>query len=48
MEEVLAAHLTSEYDAKVPKAKETPYYFISQVYSELKAYKQLCGLFSNR
>jgi glyoxylase-like metal-dependent hydrolase (beta-lactamase superfamily II) len=36
-EEVLAAHPTAEYDARVPNSKETTERFVDQVYAELKA-----------
>jgi glyoxylase-like metal-dependent hydrolase (beta-lactamase superfamily II) len=39
VDEVLAAHLTSEYDVRVPIAKETADRFVGQVYSELKPAK---------
>lgn len=35
-EEVLAAHPTADYDAKVPNSKETTERFVTQVYQELK------------
>jgi cyclase len=38
-DEVLAAHPTSDYDAKVPMAMETVNRFVGQVYAELKAAK---------
>ncbi len=36
-DEVLAAHPTSDYDAKIPMAMETANRFVGQVYAELKA-----------
>jgi cyclase len=36
-EEVLAAHPTADYDARVPNSKETTERFVTQVYAELKA-----------
>ncbi len=36
-DEVLAAHPTADYDAKVPNSKETTERFVTQVYAELKA-----------
>jgi cyclase len=36
-DEVLAAHVTSDYDAKIPMAMETMNRFVGQVYAELKA-----------
>ncbi len=38
-EEVLAAHPTSEYDARVPNSKETTDRFVTQLYAELKSAK---------
>jgi len=38
-EEVLAAHPTSEYDARVPNSKETTERFVTQLYAELKPAK---------
>jgi glyoxylase-like metal-dependent hydrolase (beta-lactamase superfamily II) len=38
-EEVLAAHPTADYDARVPNSKETTERFVTQVYAELKAAK---------
>lgn len=38
-EEVVAAHPTADYDAKVPNSKETSERFITQVYAELKTAK---------
>lgn len=38
-EEVLAAHPTAEYDAKVPNSKETTERFVTQLYAELKPAK---------
>jgi cyclase len=38
-EEVLAAHPTADYDARVPNSKETIERFVTQVYAELKAAK---------
>jgi glyoxylase-like metal-dependent hydrolase (beta-lactamase superfamily II) len=38
-EEVMAAHPTSEYDARVPNSKETSERFVTQVYAELKSAK---------
>jgi cyclase len=38
-DEVLAAHPTADYDAKVPNSKETTERFVTQVYAELKAAK---------
>jgi cyclase len=38
-DEVLAAHPTADYDAKVPNSKETTDRFVTQVYQELKAAK---------
>ncbi len=35
-EEVLAANVTADYDAKVPNSKETTQRFVTQVYAELK------------
>ncbi len=35
-EEVLAAHPTSDYDARVPNSKETTERFVTQLYAELK------------
>lgn len=35
-EEVLAAHPTADYDAKVPNSKETTERFVTQLYQELK------------
>jgi glyoxylase-like metal-dependent hydrolase (beta-lactamase superfamily II) len=37
--EVVAAHPTGDYDAKVPQAKETADRFVNQLYMELKAGK---------
>jgi cyclase len=37
--EVVAAHLTSDYDAKVPQAALTSDRFVSQIYAELKTAK---------
>jgi cyclase len=39
LEEVLAAHPTSEYDARVPNAAETTERFVTQLYAELKPVK---------
>ena len=36
-DEVLAAHPTADYDARVPNSKETTERFVTQVYAELKA-----------
>ncbi len=38
-EEVLAAHPTAEYDARVPNSKETTERFVTQLYAELKPAK---------
>jgi glyoxylase-like metal-dependent hydrolase (beta-lactamase superfamily II) len=38
-EEALAAHPTSEYDSKIPQAKETSDRFVGQLYAELKPAK---------
>jgi cyclase len=38
-EDTLAAHPTSDYDAKVPQAKETSDRFVGQLYAELKPTK---------
>jgi cyclase len=38
-EEVLAAHPTSDYDARVPQAAQTSDRFVGQLYAELKAAK---------
>jgi cyclase len=38
-EEVLAAHPTADYDARVPNSKETTERFVTQVYAELKSAK---------
>ena len=38
-EEVLAAHPTADYDARVPNSKETTDRFVTQLYAELKAAK---------
>jgi glyoxylase-like metal-dependent hydrolase (beta-lactamase superfamily II) len=38
-EEVLAAHPTADYDAKIPNSKETTERFVTQVYAELKSAK---------
>jgi cyclase len=38
-DEVLAAHPTADYDARVPNSKETTERFVTQVYAELKAAK---------
>ncbi|HWY86077.1 MAG TPA: magnesium transporter, partial [Gemmataceae bacterium] len=38
-EEVLAAHPTSEYDARVPNSKETTDRFLTQLYAEVKSAK---------
>jgi cyclase len=38
-EEVLAAHPTADYDAKVPNSKETTERFVTQLYAELKPTK---------
>ncbi len=38
-EEVLAAHPTAEYDARVPNSKETTERFVNQLYAELKSAK---------
>jgi len=38
-EEVMAAHPTSEYDARVPNSKETTERFVTQLYAELKPAK---------
>jgi hypothetical protein len=38
-EETLAAHPTSDYDSKVPQAKETSDRFVGQLYAELKPVK---------
>ena len=38
-QEVLAAHPTSEYDARVPMSKETQERFVNQLYAELSAPK---------
>jgi cyclase len=38
-EEVLAAHPTADYDARIPNSKETIERFVTQVYAELKAAK---------
>jgi len=38
-EEVIAAHPTSEYDARVPNSKETTDRFLTQLYAELKPAK---------
>ena len=38
-EEVLAAHPTSDYDAKIPQAAQTSARFVGQLYAELKAAK---------
>jgi glyoxylase-like metal-dependent hydrolase (beta-lactamase superfamily II) len=35
-DEVLAAHPTADYDAKVPNSKETTERFVTQLYQELK------------
>lgn len=35
-EEVLAAHPTAEYDARIPNSKETTERFVTQLYAELK------------
>jgi hypothetical protein len=35
-EEVLAAHPTADYDAKIPNSKETTERFVTQLYQELK------------
>ncbi len=35
-EEVLAAHPTADYDARVPNSKETSERFVTQLYAELK------------
>lgn len=35
-EQVLAAHPTADYDAKVPNSKETTQRFVTQLYAELK------------
>jgi hypothetical protein len=36
-QEVLAAHPTADYDAKVPQGAETADRFVSQLYQELKS-----------
>jgi hypothetical protein len=36
MQDVIAAHLTAPYDAKVPQGPETSERFVTQVYLELK------------
>jgi len=36
LEEVLAAHPTADYDARVPNSKETTERFVTQLYAELK------------
>ena len=38
-DEVLAAHPTADYDAKVPNSKETTERFVTQLYAELKPAK---------
>jgi len=38
-EEVLAAHPTADYDARVPNSKETTERFVTQLYAELKTGK---------
>jgi cyclase len=38
-EEVLAAHPTADYDARVPNSKETTERFVTQLYAELKPAK---------
>jgi cyclase len=38
-DEVLAAHPTADYDARVPNSKETSDRFVTQLYAELKAAK---------
>ena len=38
-EEVLAAHPTADFDAKVPNSKETTERFVNQLYAELKPMK---------
>jgi cyclase len=38
-EEVLAAHPTADYDARVPNSKETTDRFVTQIYAELKPAK---------
>ena len=38
-EEVLAAHPTADFDAKVPNSKETAERFLTQLYAELKPAK---------
>jgi len=38
-EEVMAAHPTADYDAKVPNSKETTERFVTQLYAELKPAK---------
>ena len=38
-DEVLAAHPTAEYDARVPNSKETTERFVTQLYAELKPAK---------
>lgn len=38
-DEVMAAHPTSDYDAKVPNSKETTDRFVTQLYAELKPTK---------
>jgi cyclase len=38
-DEVLAAHPTADYDARIPNSKETTERFVTQVYAELKAAK---------
>jgi cyclase len=38
-EEVLAAHPTADYDARVPNSKETTVRFVTQIYAELKPAK---------
>jgi len=38
-DEVLAAHPTTDYDAKVPNSKETTERFVNQLYAELKPTK---------
>src|SRR2546428_690177 len=35
-DEVMAAHPTADYDAKVPNSKETTERFVTQLYAELK------------
>ena len=38
-DEVMAAHPTADFDAKVPNSKETTERFVNQLYAELKPAK---------